>query len=177
MTRTLSHPITALIALLLLGATSAHAAATRYTFSGALDSGVFNGETYSGQFSFDDATLTGLGEEYLSVDNLTLSFHSQTYTQINAAAVPEAAFADGAFLGLSFIVKSSDPTFSLVPGFSSIADAYVAYDASAGASGYGSVAYTPVPVPEPETYALLLAGLGLVGWTARRAHAPAGEAA
>lgn len=30
---------------------------------------------------------------------------------------------------------------------------------------------TPVPVPEPETYALLLAGLGLVGFTARRRKA------
>lgn len=26
----------------------------------------------------------------------------------------------------------------------------------------------PPPVPEPETYAMLLAGLGLLGWTARR---------
>jgi hypothetical protein len=24
------------------------------------------------------------------------------------------------------------------------------------------------PIPEPETYALMLAGLGLVGWAARR---------
>lgn len=28
--------------------------------------------------------------------------------------------------------------------------------------------YTAVPVPEPETYAMMLAGLGLVGWAARR---------
>jgi hypothetical protein len=26
------------------------------------------------------------------------------------------------------------------------------------------------PVPEPETWAMLLGGLGLIGWTARRAH-------
>lgn len=35
--------------------------------------------------------------------------------------------------------------------------------------GYsGSVTVGPAPVPEPETYAMLLAGIGLIGFTARR---------
>lgn len=35
--------------------------------------------------------------------------------------------------------------------------------------GYsGTVSTIPAPVPEPETYAMLLAGLGLIGFTARR---------
>ncbi|MDP3290354.1 MAG: CHRD domain-containing protein [Methyloversatilis sp.] len=29
------------------------------------------------------------------------------------------------------------------------------------------------PVPEPETWAMLLGGLGLIGWAARRSHRPA----
>lgn len=38
-----------------------------------------------------------------------------------------------------------------------------------GSNGEYSAKYTPVtPVPEPETYAMLLAGLGLIGFTARR---------
>ncbi|RZT09375.1 PEP-CTERM protein-sorting domain-containing protein [Duganella sp. CF402] len=41
--------------------------------------------------------------------------------------------------------------------------------ASSSYSAYGKVTYTyALPVPEPETYAMLLAGLGLVGAIARR---------
>lgn len=162
------HFVITLIGLLLLGATSAHAAINTYTFSGTLDSGVFNGETFTGQFSFSDAALTRMGDEYLAVDSMNLDFHSQTYTQGNAAAVPGAAFTDGTFLGLSFSVESSDPAFSLIPGFSNVAEAYFGYAPSVGNSGFGSVTYTLVPVPEPKSYAMLLAGLGLIGFVVRR---------
>nr|WP_198320920.1 PEP-CTERM sorting domain-containing protein [Azohydromonas aeria] len=37
---------------------------------------------------------------------------------------------------------------------------------------WGVVAFSAVPgVPEPSTYALMLAGVGLVGWVARRRSA------
>jgi len=32
----------------------------------------------------------------------------------------------------------------------------------------GSAWYVPTPIPEPETYAMMLAGLGMLGFTARR---------
>ena len=165
-----SHPVAVLIGLLLLGATSAQAATNTYTFSGTLDSGVFNGETFSGQFSFDDAALTGMGDEYLTVNSVNLNFHSQTYTQANAAinTAAEVAFLDGTFLGLSFTVESADPKFSFIAGATDLIEASFAYVPGAGISGFGSVTYTQMPVPEPETYAMLLAGLGLVGWSARR---------
>lgn len=162
------HAVAGLIGLLLLGSVSAQAAITTYSFSGTLDSGVFQDETFSGQFSFDDAALAGAGDEYLAVDTLTMSFHGGVYTHVDAAATPEAAFTEGALLGLSFTVESSDPAFSLIPGFSSAADAYFGYDPSAGDSGFGSVTYTLVPVPEPKSYAMLLAGLGLIGYVVRK---------
>ncbi|WP_334108142.1 PEP-CTERM sorting domain-containing protein [Methylobacillus sp.] len=46
--------------------------------------------------------------------------------------------------------------------------AYVEYDATFKLDANGLLTYTVAAVPEPETYALLLAGLGLVGFAARR---------
>lgn len=37
----------------------------------------------------------------------------------------------------------------------------------------GSAWYVPTPIPEPETYAMMLAGLGMLGFTARRKRAMA----
>jgi hypothetical protein len=43
--------------------------------------------------------------------------------------------------------------------------------AGAVATGYASDGVTP-PIPEPETYAMLLAGLTLLGFTALRRRKP-----
>jgi hypothetical protein len=40
-----------------------------------------------------------------------------------------------------------------------------------GTDDSGQFDLVPAPVPEPETYAMLLAGLGLVGFAARRRNA------
>jgi PEP-CTERM motif len=79
--------------------------------------------------------------------------------------------ADLTSLGLDFFLGSSG-----VLGL----EFYEDFDDVAGAadgvwnSGTLTFGYTPVttaPVPEPETYALMLAGLGVLGWTARRRKA------
>jgi probable HAF family extracellular repeat protein len=44
----------------------------------------------------------------------------------------------------------------------------IALIAAAGINNLGQVAVISSPIPEPETYAMLLAGLGLVGFIARR---------
>jgi PEP-CTERM motif len=52
-----------------------------------------------------------------------------------------------------------------------VTDAYVHVQSisTGGVCGDCSAKYTPLtPVPEPQTYAMLQAGLGLVGFSARR---------
>lgn len=157
----------ALLTALLLGTGISQAAERNYTFSGLLDSGAYSGEAFSGSFSFDDAALTGLNDEYLNLSSLNFSFLGHGYTQADADLAPEAAFLDGTFLGLNVTVSATDPQFSLIAGFFDPTEAYFAYQPSLGSAGYGSVSYVAA-VPEAESYALMLAGLGLVGITLRR---------
>ena len=60
---------------------------------------------------------------------------------------------------------------------STVGDSEHAYTSSLGEIGSpGQTAYAVAAVPEPDTYALMLAGLGLVGFVARRRQRNAGRA-
>ena len=68
---------------------------------------------------------------------------------------------------ITFIDYRTTGNIADASNFVSIKTGFVNLDDVAPLSGLGSV---PNPVPEPETYALMLAGLGLVGAAARRAR-------
>lgn len=67
-------------------------------------------------------------------------------------------FIEASFTGMETLSLST-------PGIS-----YAIFGATGGANGSSVYAdnFTITPIPEPETYAMLLAGLGLLGFTARR---------
>ncbi len=145
-----------LLAALLAAAIPAQAAIQTWNFSGTVDSGSLLGQNYVGQFSFDDLGLTGSGDEYLAVSSLGMQFNGTAFTLADELATTEAAFADGSFLGMNF----SAANFTFITGSVDTSDAFLALD-----DGAANVIYAPVP--EPETYALMLAGLGLVGMKLR----------
>lgn len=162
---------TALAVALLAAFPAAQAATQNYSFNGALDSGLYAGQTFSGNFSFDDAALSGIDAEWLSVGSLSMNFLGNNYTLANAAAPVEVSYFNGAFVGLSYTVETGEPKFSLIAGYDNVGQSYIAYDTAVlGGSGAGNVIYAAVP--EPESYALLLAGLGLLGAVARRRNMP-----
>jgi hypothetical protein len=159
------------IAALFSAVLPAQAAVQNYTFTGALDSGFYNGETYSGSFSFDDASVDNFDLDIVNLISFDMSFLNTNYTLSNTIVPPDVSFLDGSFLGLSLSIDSVTPNagFTFVAGSVDTSDAFLAVDTNLGLSGAGNVAYSlTAPVPEAETYAMLLAGLGVMGAVARR---------
>jgi hypothetical protein len=167
------NKILAAATLGLLFSGTALAAVQTYSFNGTVESGSLLGETYSGTFSYDDASLTGSGEEWLAIDNLDMNFMGSNYTETDATAPAEVGYLDGVFRGLSYSVNTAANPFTFIAGTIDDIDAFFAYDATAPAlSGTGNVIFAPVP--EPGEWMMMLAGLGLVGLMSRcsrRQHA------
>jgi hypothetical protein len=149
---------TVLAALLLAGLSTAQAAVQNYSFSGSL-----NDVAFSGGFSFDDAALSefdAVNSPLLTVAplmNFSMNYGTFGYSLANAWAAPDVSYYDGVFLGLSL----SNDAMTFVPGTLDKSDAFVT-------DGFKSADVIYAAVPEPESYAMLLAGLGLMGVLARR---------
>jgi hypothetical protein len=149
----------------------AQAAIQNYNFTGAIDSGFYDGSLFSGSFSFDDATIDNSGLDITGLLSFDMSLLNTSYNFASLSGTPDVSFQDGSFLGLSLNIESVSPNvnFTFVPGSLDTSDAFTFYDTSSGVGGGGSILYTTaVPVPEPETYAMFLAGLGLMGVLSRR---------
>jgi hypothetical protein len=167
MKNTIKH--LAIIALL-SSVLPAQAAVQNYNFTGAVDSGFYNGSLFSGSFSFDDATVDASGLDVTGLLSFDMSFLDTSYNFTSVIGTPDVSFQDGSFLGLSLNIDSAVPNvnFTFVPGNIDVSEAFTSYDTTLGLSGGGTVLFTAAPVPEPETYAMFLAGLGLIGVLSRR---------
>ena len=139
-----------------------NAASITYDFEVNNLDGSLAGETYFGFFEFNDSTLTGIGNEFLSVSELSFDFLGVNYSETDG--FPEVVFFDGDFLGLIF---GTDAEFSFVEGFVDSSDAFFTYDIPGQEGGSGDITYTvrpytPVSTPEPTAVFSLLA-LGAAG--------------
>lgn len=169
-----SAAVAATLALASLGASAAD-----FTFTGSTDSGDLSGETFSGSFSFAGTAASALGDQTLTAFSLSFAGHTWTLADLDAGAL--AAYSTdvaGQALGLSASaapVQAGGPAMAFNAGFSDfITEAHFSYSLTATdgslSLGFGSYTLTDVSptVPEPGTYAMLLAGLGAVGFMARR---------
>lgn len=148
---------TALVAILIAGHSGAQAATQGYSFQGTL-----NAVQFSGSFSFDDSLLTvfNASEPLLTVapvSSFLMSYAGASYSLADAWAAADVSYYDGAFLGVSY----SNDVMSFVPGSFGVGEAFAT-------DGFHAADVIYAPVPEPETYAMFLAGLGLVGVAAHR---------
>lgn len=157
-----------LIAALFTAVLPTQAAVQTYNFSGIFDSGFYENEAFSGSFSFDDATIDNVDLDITSLLSFNMNLLSTNYSLVNTITPTDVSFQDGSFLGLSLSIDSITPDigFTFVPGFVDASESYIAYDTGLGLSGAGNIVYAPIP--EADTYAMFLAGLGVMGAVARR---------
>jgi hypothetical protein len=124
--------------------------------------------------SYRLATPTGdqqFAENYASIviDTASLASLELSGAAVNTAgfsAISGTGFSHGTVdlpLGL-FDLSASQP-FLVMLGGGSQADSYLTYGGSTFAPGISP------PIPEPQTYAMFMAGLGLLGFIARRRKA------
>ena len=126
--------------------------AAAFNFTVSIISGDLAGETAQGSFGFNETDLTGVDEEFLPVSSLQLNFRETNFTEADGLFGTEAAFLEGEFLGLSYSVEEPELSFSFVPGFFDIGEAFLAYELTTGIGGAGDVIYTVAPdtvIPEP----------------------------
>ena len=145
------------LGLLALSATPAHGAIVGYAFEVEIDFGALDGQTFSGNFSYANDDLTGVGEEVLALDGFSFTFDGSTLG-LEDLAISDVAFFNGTFLGLD--AMDHGEALSFIPGFENTSDALFTY----GDAGAGNVFYEPSksePVPEPLTILGSLAAVGI----------------
>ncbi len=123
------------------------AAVIDYTFEILIDSGPLQPNSYSGTFAYESSTL--------QLTDFGFTFQGQQY-DVNSDPSASVSLTNGVFLGLEYSV-STLPSFSFVPGFFDVGEAFFTYDLAAfgGQAGAGNISYTKVgqsdvsPVPAP----------------------------
>src|SRR5471032_2701054 len=170
-----------LAGLFAAGSDSATVTRTKDLTNELLSKGSINiGNTFSapaaaGTISFDDTYL-------FSVPTLNTGDPEGSYTLGITKHVANIDITDISFFqivnGQHVAVASSFGSGSFYPladvGSGSYGFEILGHTATAGVTGSygGTMSLTLTPVPEPETYGMLLVGLGLLGFTARRKSNP-----
>jgi len=169
-----------LVMALFMCVTEAGAAETSVQVSGEVLDGTFIGETGSGSVTFDDALLTGAGEESLTPENgLTLNFiiFGQTFFEsddIDYTVEPSLDFRDGVIVALDFIVNEvngdtlTDIDLEGVFGFDML-NVTQSIDGGGEISIFGAVNVDETGVvPLPGALALFAAAIAGLGGSTRR---------
>jgi hypothetical protein len=116
-----------------LDAKPAQAALLTYDFTVNLDRGPLSGQSFWGEFSYDDADITGVGLETVSQPSISFEFLGETFDETRDAnfesGFPIVFVEDGILLGLDYNVLLPDPVLvsSLPVNFFTIFDSAFTY--------------------------------------------------
>lgn len=158
------------LGLLALGSSEAQAGIIHYDFSVTVDTTTASlaGQTFSGNFSFDDASVPNLGfngEDLFALLSFSFDFDGNLFT------LADLYYGDAALQGSTLLgLDAGAATFSFLPD-DGLFPASFAYDFGNGDAGTGSftAALSPVTAPEPSLAWLVGSGLLALGVARRRA--------
>lgn len=159
-----------------------------YTYTGTpyvAFAGAYSGADFvSGSFTVESALADGM-HDFFSSPPLQMSFNdglgvvSHTFSSA-VGSVSYVTVADSSIVNWNLRFMSPDPSvpdqasyLATTPSYSavgifSLVNSNVSSAAYSNGSGAWAVSSVTVPIPEPEIYAMMLAGLGMLGFVARR---------
>ncbi len=122
------------------------------------------------------ATPVAANGSSVTTDDLAINFGKPgTMTPTWNGVTGNMTGALGDSLNFYFITRSSSASPSLKPGgdqYDNLAGPFTwTFSQAAGGGAYALTYAAPIPIPEPETWALMLAGMAIVGSIARRRQA------
>lgn len=163
----------------LRNATTLSAAASSQAGTAPWPSGYSSNHAYGESANSGEFSLTGHGVAVITMDwSISVSGVANDWTDYSHAyAYINGSYTDGLYS--SGNANSGFSNYSAYTGDASHSGTFAMAVISTGGTATGLVhayasaqALSPsVPVPEAETYALMLAGLGMVGWMVRRRKA------
>jgi hypothetical protein len=142
-----------------------------------------NGATFSDRFTFSVNSTSGMNFDAIIS---SISRTADTGLDVTGLSLYRAAGTDGTGTGTlvsagKSLQSGNIDVWSLSSDNLAVGNYYVLVSGNlvsdASASFGGAVMMSPTaPVPEPETYGMMLAGLGVLGFLARRRKAAANQA-
>src|SRR5579871_4409180 len=155
-----------------LSVTSAYAASVTLAFNASLTTGSLAGTQFSGTVAYDPATGTGVGEEFLTLTALDFTLLGATFTHGDLSQGGQIITENGTpsyFTGAFFPPPpDNSPVSAIAFGFGG--PGVIGYDVlgSADNGGSGVYAFRSAAAPELSTWAMLIAGFGMLGFAGYR---------
>ena len=131
-----------------------------------------SGSAFTGAYVEIDFGMNFGADTLLSIWELGNNQESaQVWLWTNNGGNVQFSFTRGIDDKTSFDLSGYAPTLAMLGATSFTKVGIGGLDTLGASQGFDLDAVSITAVPEPSTYALLLAGLGVVGWCARRRHA------
>ncbi|MDY6805265.1 MAG: PEP-CTERM sorting domain-containing protein [Cyanobacteriota bacterium] len=98
---------------------------TTYDFDVDIYSGPLVDKTFDGFFSYKDSNVTGVGEEYVELEDFEFDLFGTKYTsETHSDLAAEVLLFDGELLGLDLV----NDTFAFNPGFFELEESFFSYN-------------------------------------------------